>query len=226
MNGEPRSIDHRKQPRLSADALAQFYGFKNVVDMAQSQFEIPPHAMVLAIGKSADALGEEIAFYRSDIHWVNLDPAYTDNPPADERFNVEHIGWDVASLTDLFPEKHFDRIYCFDGLSDLATDPDAYESAGEMLVGLLKGDGKLAVSPVPQTFISNAAYDPKSELAVVRILGGKPQEPRTQTISITPQKRRDYKEKLRMTFEVGRAIGTIAVGCVIAVGQIIREKNN
>jgi hypothetical protein len=148
-------------PILSADQIAQSFGYANFASIAQQEI-VPNRTQILGVGATAAALGKEFAFFRSSIHWTNVAPAYTDPDilpivDTEQDDNIEFQTWDLQALTDIYPEEHFDRIYCH-GNDLKGLDPQALRDFGKALVGLLAKGGVIHISQIDSNFIENAVY--------------------------------------------------------------------
>src|SRR6478609_8151302 len=95
-----RLNEKQEQQPETAQHLAALYGYANVMNMAAS---LPKSAMILDIGPGMSPLGNEIALYRGDISWTNVDPVYDDivvqvQAETDKPFNVDLEAWDLNDL--------------------------------------------------------------------------------------------------------------------------------
>lgn len=127
---------------------------------------IPNRAQVLGVGAVMAVLGHEIAFYRRDIHWINAAPEYDD--PELEAIadaltpNMEMEAVNLELLPDVYPEKHFDRIFLYN-------DPPILDPAtGEKLIDLLNDGGELQIAGVDKDFMPSTSYKPGKKLLIYR----------------------------------------------------------
>lgn len=152
--------DQHRRP-LDANQIAKDLDYKDFFGMAQ-QHSLPQRSQILGVGATIAALGKELAFYRSDIHWTNVAPEYTDPdilPVVDMEpdFNSEFNTWDLESIGDIFPDEHFDRIYCHgDDLARIS--PESRRTLGRALVNILNKDGLIHIAHANDNFIDNATY--------------------------------------------------------------------
>ncbi len=148
------------QRHLTARQVAQDFGYTSVESMAQPGV-IPHRGQVLGVGATVAALGKEIASYRSEIHWTNVAPEYTDpdivNGYANSRYNTEFETWDFESIDDILPGETFDRIYCHgNDINDIS--PESQRALGKALVNLLGDGGLIRIVRSNENFIENATH--------------------------------------------------------------------
>ena len=140
---------------------SSLYG-NRLITMAQREC-IPHEARVLGIGAAMAVLGNEIAIYRRDIHWINAAPSY-DYPELetiDDKL-IELNTVDLELLPDVYPEKHFDRIFLYND------PPELDATTGEKLIDLLSDGGELQIAHVPRDFIRSTNYQPGKKLLIYK----------------------------------------------------------
>lgn len=155
------------------DRLAREFDFNNMIIMAERGV-IPQKSHVLGIGAMMATLGQEIAFFRQDIHWTNIAPEYDDpdilplvNQGPDG--NTEYYAKDLDEIPTLFDAKTFDRIFCHaDDILHL--DEARIQKLGQAIVHVLddKGIAKIARVPKSRIFIDNATYSKFSNVMTFR----------------------------------------------------------
>lgn len=148
----------------SANKLAKEFDFSSMAAMAE-RTNIPQRSRILGLGATMAALGEEMAFYRQDIFWTNVAPAY--NNPDIEEFvdqeptgNIEYRSWGLEDIDDILADNEFDRIYCSaDDISHLGK--ERLRKIGHTLVRVLDDNGVIKVSNVPENrvFIEHATHN-------------------------------------------------------------------
>lgn len=145
----------------NVDQIARSFEYASFSAMAQHD-RVPNRTRILGVGATVAALGQEFSFFRRDIHWTNVAPEYTDPEiqsmvDTDQDDNIEFKTWDLESINDIFPEEHFDRIYCHgDDLANL--DHDSLRNLGRALVGILAKGGVIHIAQTDDKFIENATY--------------------------------------------------------------------
>lgn len=117
---------------------------------------LPKGAVVADVGAGLSRLGHEVGALRSDITWINIDPAYafpsihqaaSKNLPS----NVSLCAGDIVKGFTLSEELRngADLVYSYWLLPHLSLEDDSVASAAcEHMLDLLKPTGKLAIGPV------------------------------------------------------------------------------
>lgn len=148
----------------SANKLARDFDFSSMANMADRS-NIPQRSRILGLGATMAALGEEMAFYRQDIFWTNIAPAY-DNPDIEEYVdqeptrNIEYRTWGLEDLDDMLADNEFDRIYCHaDDIMHFGE--GTLRKIGQTLVRVLDDNGIIKVSNISErrVFIDNATHN-------------------------------------------------------------------
>lgn len=133
---------HAEIPRDDPNQRVLAFGFKNFGEFALAT---PRFGSILIVGDETEGLTEELAISRYDINVTNITPTSPDmaarvpRQPDTPLNNAQFITSDIASLGNLLPESHFDRIY-------YSAEVDNPQELFDTLRTFLKDDGVLRIN--------------------------------------------------------------------------------